>query len=417
MRTAVNEFGAEAEMELTESVFINYGTLDLNIKKGVGMVVSNGVFPRSRVIKRFEEDGYTASHGRVENREGGKISIVTDNGCGIALGVDSYLLNNGTVTIKDKDGNSKEPSLLVCGKLINNSKITNNGSIGYSTVCMHSGLKNYALDNGYAGAKWTGSGRELLGYQLKLSGPGDYRDKNIYATSGKTVLLDGRHYTGTMNYETLFLPVNTKVKMTVKLSGYSDKTAEYTTAKSVTDYFDTAYKNIKAGSDHINYIMVSMSKGTGTADKSAAKYPMDIGAQIVIGNIYYSVLTADTKGGTVSFDHTGYDVESLVIPDTITYEGRTYKVTMMTRYDNRILTSLTIGKNVNCICDNAFEFMPALKTLVINSKLLKSGYIGLKAFSEIPENCVITVPKAKLKGYKKIFKAAGLSKKVKIKGK
>ena len=418
IRTAVYEIDGEADMELSESAFINYGTLDIDVKNGLGIFLCNSRFPRDRVLKHFEEDGYTASHGRIENREGGKINIVTDNGCGIAVGTDSYLINNGTLTIKDKDANSKEPSLLICGKLINNSKLTNNGSIGYSAACMYSSLKNYDLDNGYSGKQWSGSGRELLGYELKLSGTGSYSGSNIYVNSGKSVLVNGKHYAaGNQKNETVFLPVNTKVKMTVKLSGYADKTVEYTTAKSVKDFIDNAYKNLKAGSDPRSYITVSMSKGSGTADKSVTAYPMDIDDQIVIDNMYYSVTTSDLKGGTVCFEHTGYSVTSLVIPDTITYEGRTYKVTMMGRFDDRNLTSLTIGANVSCIEDRAFEFLPALKTLVIKSKQLKGETIGLNAFANVPDSCVITVPKAKLKGYKKIFKAAGLSNKVKVKGK
>ncbi len=405
-----------AEIQLDESEFINYGTLDLDIKNGVGMSVVEGFFPRDMVIKRFEEDGDRSSHGRLENRKGGKINIVTDKGCGIAIGRNAYLINDGTVTIKEKDSNSGEPSLLIGGMLINNSKITNDGSIGYSTGCMYKEQKAYALDNGYSGKKWTGSGRELLGYSLNISGAGYEEWFNLYVTSGKSVLCDGRTYSGGDTYDTVFLPVNTKVKMTVKVSKCADKTVEYTTAKSVSDYFNDAYKRITSGSDPNNYIKISMTKGTGTADKSVTPKPMDINDQIIIGNMYYSVTTADLKGGTVCFEHTGYSTGDLVVPDTITYEGRTYKVTMFD-YAGTDVTSVTLGKNIEYINQTAFMFSDKLKSITINSTLLKSGCVEYGAFDKVPNSCVITVPKKKLKGYKKIFKAAGLSKKVKVKGK
>ena len=406
----------DAEIQVQEGEFINYGTLEFDIKNGVGMSVVESFFPRDRVVERFEEDGDAASHGRLENRAGGKITITTDNGCGIAIGRNSYLINDGSITIKDKDDTSREPSLLIGGKVINNSKITNNGSIGYTSGLMGSDLKAYALDNGYSGKKWTGSGRELLGYAMKFSGPEYYEEYNIYVNSGKTVLIDGTFYQGDSNFDTVFLPVNTKVKMTVKVSGFADKTVEYTSAASVKDYFDTAYKNLKAGSDPMYYIKVSLSKGKGTADSSITKYPMDIGDQIIIGDMYYSVTSADLKGGTVCFEHGSGMHTSLVVPDTITYEGRTYKVTMF-EYAGTEVTTVTLGKNITYINENAFKFSDKLKTIKINSKLLKSGNIEYGAFEKVPASCVITVPKKKVKGYKKIFQAAGLNTKVKIKSK
>ena len=202
----------------------------------------------------------------------------------------------------------------------------------------------------------------------------------------------------------------------MKVSGFADKTVEFTTAKSVKDYVDTAYKNIKAGADPNSYIKISLTKGKGTADSSVTKYPMDLGDQIIIGDMYYSVTTADLKGGTVCFEHGSGMHTSLDIPDTIKYEGRTYKVTMFD-YAGTEVTKVTIGKNVEYLTDTAFKFSSKVKTINIKTKLLKEGSIAKGAFDEVPESCVITVPKKKLKAYKKLFQAAGLNKKVKIKGK
>ncbi|MCR5683799.1 MAG: leucine-rich repeat domain-containing protein [Lachnospiraceae bacterium] len=246
-----------AEIHVQEAEFINYGTIDLNIKNGTGISVVESFFPRDRVVKRFEKDGDTSSHGRLENRKGGKINVVTDNGCGIVIGRNAYLINDGTVTIKEKDDNSREPSILIGGKLINNSKVNNNGSIGYTAACMQ---KAYAPDNGYSGKKWKGKGKELLAYVLDLRGPDGYNEYNVYVNSGKRVLVDGTAYIGDGQYTTVFLPVNTKVKLTVKVNGFADKTVEYTTAGSVKKYLDAAYKRLKSGSSPDDYIRVSLSR-------------------------------------------------------------------------------------------------------------------------------------------------------------
>ena len=118
-----------AEMQIMESEFINYGTLDFNVKNGLGMAVTGYFFPNDRVVKRFEEDGDTASHSRLENRKGGKIKIVTDNGCAIGIGTGAYLINNGTMSVKDKGKNSKEPSVLITGKLKGKGKVTGKKNI------------------------------------------------------------------------------------------------------------------------------------------------------------------------------------------------------------------------------------------------------------------------------------------------
>ncbi|MBP5332318.1 MAG: leucine-rich repeat protein, partial [Lachnospiraceae bacterium] len=341
---------------------------------------------------------------------------VTDNGCGLVIGRNAYLINDGNVTIKEKDDKSAEPSLLIGGRLINNSKVTNNGSIGYTTACMYKEQKAYALDNGFSGKKWTGKGRELLGYMIDLRGPEYYEEYKCYVASGKTVLVDGSVYVGSEQHETVFLPVDSKVKLTVKVSGFSDKTVEFTTAKSASDYVNAAYKNIKSGSDPNNYIKVSLSKGKGTADSSVSERPLDIGDQIILGNMYYSVTTADLKGGTVCFEHGNENEKSLTIPDTIKYQGRTYKVTMV-NYCGTSVESVTVGKNVEYLDESAFQYCDKLKSINIKTKLLENESVGKGAFDKVPSSCVITVPKKKLKAYKKLFQAAGLNSKVKVKGK
>ncbi|MBP5331171.1 MAG: leucine-rich repeat domain-containing protein, partial [Lachnospiraceae bacterium] len=61
-RSAQWENSFYAEIQSQESEFINYGTIELDIKNGTGIAVVENFFPRDRVVKRFEEDGDTASH-------------------------------------------------------------------------------------------------------------------------------------------------------------------------------------------------------------------------------------------------------------------------------------------------------------------------------------------------------------------
>ncbi|MCR4720966.1 MAG: leucine-rich repeat domain-containing protein [Lachnospiraceae bacterium] len=113
-----------AEMQILESEFINYGTLEFDVKNGLGMAVTGLFFPTDKVIKRFEDDGETASHSRLENRKGGKVKITTNNGCAIAIGSSAYLINEGTLSVEDNGKNSKEPPVLITGKLTGKGKIT-----------------------------------------------------------------------------------------------------------------------------------------------------------------------------------------------------------------------------------------------------------------------------------------------------
>lgn len=412
--------GPSASFMLDESELINYGTIDINAKDGTGMVIYYDYFPRDMVINRFEEDGDTASHSRLENKKGGKINITTNNGCGIALGRHAYLINDGTVTIKEKAENPSNVSMLVGGKIINNSKITNNGIIGYSTAEMVATDKNYAQDIGYSGKKWTGKGSEMLHYVIDLYKMIDYETKrDIYITSGKRILVDGDSNGICGTQAEVFLPVNTKVKLDVKVSGYADKTVEYTTAKSVSDYLSEAYKNLKASKNWIKEITVSMSKGTSTASKNVTPRPIDIGTQIIAGDNYYTVLTSNLKGGTVRFLHS-WNKASITIPATVTYEGRTYKVTEISKgalnfYTS--MTSVTIGSNIEYIANDVFMGCTALKTVTIQSSKLTKDSTAPAAFEGIPKTAKVTVPKKKLKAYKKWIFDKGLDSKTSIKGK
>lgn len=158
-----------------------------------------------------------------------------------------------------------------------------------------------------------------------------------------------------------------------------------------------------------------------------------------VNNVSYKVLA---QGKTVAF----YKVNNkkatkVVIPDTVTIGGITYKVTAIS--DNacsgcKKIKSVTIGKHVTTIGNKAFFKCTSLKnisiptsmkkigkkafygckklkSITINPKKLKSKSVGTQAFKGIYKKAVIKVPKKQKKAYTKWLRKKGITKKMKIK--
>lgn len=135
------------------------------------------------------------------------------------------------------------------------------------------------------------------------------------------------------------------------------------------------------------------------------------------------------------------DKKKVVIADTIEYNGRVYKVTSVAKNafkNNKRITEVVVGKNVTTIKDqafanaktlkkvtlgknttkignNVFKGSKKLKTIIIKSTKLKKSGLKKNAFKGITSKTTIKVPKKKVKTYRKLFQAAGLGKKVKVK--
>ncbi|MDO4978147.1 MAG: leucine-rich repeat protein [Eubacteriales bacterium] len=151
----------------------------------------------------------------------------------------------------------------------------------------------------------------------------------------------------------------------------------------------------------------------------------------------------------------------ITIPDTIVIAGKTYPVTGIANnafINNKVVTKVIIGKNVQTIGVQAFSGCSKLKTVVMNStvltsiqnkafykctaltsivipakvsfigasafngckklktvnvktKLLTTKNVGGSAFKNIYAKATVKVPKAKKKAYQKLFKKKGVSKK------
>ena len=133
------------------------------------------------------------------------------------------------------------------------------------------------------------------------------------------------------------------------------------------------------------------------------------------------------------------------IPNTVKYDGVTYKVTSIANNafkNNKKLKSVTIPTNIKTIGSSAFYKCTALKSVTIPKNVSKIGSkafygckkltkmtiktsklteknVGKKAFTKMGSSnykkVKVKVPKKKLKSYKKVFQKRGLSKKAKVK--
>lgn len=133
----------------------------------------------------------------------------------------------------------------------------------------------------------------------------------------------------------------------------------------------------------------------------------------------YKVTDAKEGNSTVTYlKPENQKVKNISIPANITVDGVTYKVTAISAkafYQCNRLTKIVIPASVEKIGKQAFSECKKLKSITIKSQKLTAKNVGSKAFKEIHQKAVIKVPKAKLKDYKKLLKAKGVGKKVKIK--
>ena len=133
-----------------------------------------------------------------------------------------------------------------------------------------------------------------------------------------------------------------------------------------------------------------------------------------------SYTVTSTSGMTVAFTRAG-NKKSIVVPDAITINGKTYLVTSVSAnaFTAKKIRTVTIGKNVVLIEKNAFKGSKATKMIVKSKKLTKASVKGSLKGSKI-KTVQVKVGKKKVnkkyvKKYKKIFTKKNAGKKVKVK--
>jgi len=178
----------------------------------------------------------------------------------------------------------------------------------------------------------------------------------------------------------------------------------------------------------------------------------------------YKVTESDVKEGTVEYVQPTQDgVKNVTVPDFVKIGGIEYKVTAIAPNafkNNKKLTKIIIGSNIETIGKNAFYGCSKLKTvsggknvavigdkafykctsltkitlhskvrkigkkafygckklknITIKTKKLTSKNVGSKAFTGTYKKAKVKVPKSKLKAYKKWLVKKGINKKAKI---
>lgn len=153
-----------------------------------------------------------------------------------------------------------------------------------------------------------------------------------------------------------------------------------------------------------------------TPSASASSPAPAIGATLVASDkkTVYKV----TGSNTVEYKKAGSNKAKVTIPSTVTYQGRKYQVTSIGAKafkNNKKLKKVVIPSTVRKIGKQAFINCKKLKSITIKTNKLNAKAIGSKAFKGINAKATIKVPKKKLKLYKKILRAKGVSASVRIK--
>lgn len=139
------------------------------------------------------------------------------------------------------------------------------------------------------------------------------------------------------------------------------------------------------------------------------------GVKVTSANDSYKATKTSVSTKTLEYTGTDSKKSSITVPNTVTIDGVTYKVTSIVKNafkNNKKLKKIVIGSNIKTIDANAFSGCKNLKSITIKSKNVKT--IGKNAFKGIKSNAKIKVPASKVKKYKKLLEGKGLKKTVKI---
>ena len=189
----------------------------------------------------------------------------------------------------------------------------------------------------------------------------------------------------------------------------SDGTSGGGTSSGTTDKPSVPKKGTKIkGNDGSTYIVASGKGKTPTvqytAPKSTAKGTVTIPAKAKVDGVSYRV----TSIADNAFKN-NKKITKVVIGNNIVSIGKN-AFAKCTK-----LVSVIIGKNVIKIGKDAFAGCKKLKKIVIKTKKLTKKSVAKGAFRSVGKKVVVQVPKSEYKAYKKLLRAKGLSKKVKIK--
>ena len=141
------------------------------------------------------------------------------------------------------------------------------------------------------------------------------------------------------------------------------------------------------------------------------------GTKLTAKGASYQVTSAAEKNPTVVYKGSKKQKASVTIPDTVTIDKVTYKVTSIAANafkNNKKLKKVVIGKNVTKIGKKAFYGCSKLKKITVKTTKLTKKNVGSQAFKGIHKKAAFKVPKKKISSYRKAFRARGAAKTTKV---
>ena len=154
-----------------------------------------------------------------------------------------------------------------------------------------------------------------------------------------------------------------------------------------------------------------MTDGSSGSSSSAYKK----GDLVTIGNIVYKISGYNDKRVRV-MRLVDKQVTNVVVPNTVSFGGRTYSVTCINANalrGNKYIKKVTLGKYIRSIEHNAFYNCPKLAKVVINSKDLVN--ISNYAFKKTKSSLKVYVPtRGLISTYRSLLLDGGMSRTAKV---
>ena len=152
--------------------------------------------------------------------------------------------------------------------------------------------------------------------------------------------------------------------------------------------------------------------------KTNRKKPAKVGKIITSSAGYrFKVTSSKVKNPEVALYRPGSGRKEVKLGTKVTINGISYSVTSVCERafrSNKRVTKVSLGSRVDKIGKEAFANCRNIKVLYIYSPRLKASDIGENAFKGINKRVKISVPKAKMKEYKELFREKGLSKQTSV---
>lgn len=162
-----------------------------------------------------------------------------------------------------------------------------------------------------------------------------------------------------------------------------------------------------------------------------------VGEKLVVNEVTYQITSLKSGKKEVSYLSSSKKTAKVTVPNTVTSDGISYKVTAIADNafaKNNKLTSIKISDNITKIGKSTFSGCSKLKKITVPKNVTEIGKnafkdcknlsqitfqgtkikkIGQNAFKNVSKKAVIKVPKSKKAAYKKLLKKAGYNKSVK----